>query len=107
MQYTVILTRENDGIHATVPEMPKCHAKSETRAGVLSLIRNNILETLRKSEIVQLSIPEETKPDKTENSETDWRLFGYGVFKNDPEWGKLFDEIESDRDLSLTGKEKD
>jgi len=101
MQYTVMLTQEDDGIHATVPGMPECHVKSETRSGVLSLIRDNILQTLRKSEIVQISIPEVPEPG-TANSETDWRSYGYGAFRNDPEWGKLFDEIEHNRDLTLT-----
>ncbi len=103
MQYTVMLTHENVGIHATVPGMPKCHVKSETRSGVLSLIRDNILETLRKSEIIRTSMPEE--PDSC--AETDWQSYGYGAFRNDPEWGKLFDEIEHNRDLSLTEIEID
>ncbi len=102
-----MLTREDDGIHATVPGMPKCHVKSETRSGVLSLIRDNILQTLRKSEIVQISIPEDPEPCSTANGETDWKAYGYGAFKNDPAWGELFDEIERNRDLSLTEREKD
>lgn len=106
MKYKVMLTRENDGIHATVPGMPKCHAKSETRNGALSLIRDNIIETLGKSEIVQISIPEEPDAGGTVNGETDWRSYGYGAFKDDPGWGNLFDEIEHNRDLSLTDREE-
>ncbi len=101
MQYTVMLTRENDGIHATVPGMPKCHAKSETRNSVLSLIRDNILEMLRKSEIVQMDIPGEPDADAV-NDEAYWRSYGYGAFRDDPGWGDIFDEIERNRDLSLT-----
>jgi hypothetical protein len=101
MEHTVMLTWENDGIHATVPGMPKCQAKSETRSRVLSLIRDNIAETLRKSEIVRIDIPE-----NAEEGETDWRAYGYGAFKDDPNWGEIFDEIEKNRDLSLTGTDE-
>ncbi len=102
MQYKVMLTSESDGIHATVLGMPKCHAVSETRNGVLTLIRDNILETLRKSEIVNINIPEEPDSENTVSSEADWRSYGYGAFRDDPEWGKLFDDIEHNRDLSLS-----
>lgn len=96
-----MLTRKDDGMHATVPGMPECHAKSKTRNSVPSLVRNNVLEMLRKSEIVEIEIP-----DDDVKGETDWRSYGYGAFRDDPGWGDLFDEIERNRDLSITEDER-
>lgn len=98
MKYTVILTEDNKGnIYAQVPGIPDCSAKAKTKNEAINLIRNAITKVISKSEIIQIDVPSVPKSGSL-HDETPWELFG--AFKDTPEWGALFDEIESQRNNS-------
>ncbi|MCI0699342.1 hypothetical protein L0337_45985 [candidate division KSB1 bacterium] len=124
----VILTPQNGRFLAHVAELPDCKAEAESRDRALALIQKRLEEFVRRSEIVQLEIPnlekklsqlersekqnEQTitaKPprlvqfppmvlaeDKSVHLETPWEYFG--IFKDDPTWMPMFEEIERRRD---------
>ncbi len=95
MRYTVILTEKTDGsIHGTVPSWPDCMVEAKTREEALDIVRETMTTIIRRSEIVQLEVPAEPKSGRLD-SEPPWEWFG--VFKGDPAWSVLFDEIEHQR----------
>ncbi len=92
MQYTVVLTEETNGnIHATVPGLPDCIVEADTRNEALEKVRETIAKIMSRSEIVQLDVAAEPRS-RGEHSDTPWQWFG--IFKDNPAWGKVFDEIE-------------
>jgi predicted RNase H-like HicB family nuclease len=128
MTCNVILTPQNGRFIAHVAELPDCKAEAESRDQALALIQKRLEEIVRRSEIVQLEIPnlekklnelgrsekqnEQTKTakplrlvqfppmvsasDKSVHLETPWEYFG--IFKDDPTWMPMFEEIERRRD---------
>lgn len=95
MKYTVILTEErDDNVLATVPGLPDCSVKAKSRNEALSLVRDTISTIIGRSEIVQIDVPVEPRAGSLPDS-TPWELFG--LFKDDQTWGRLFDEIEYER----------
>lgn len=99
MKYTVILTEDTKGnIYAKVPSIPDCSVKAKTKNEAIILIRNAISRVISRSEIIQLDVPIVPKAGSLLN-ETPWELFGN--FKDTPEWGKLFDEIEIQRNNNI------
>jgi predicted RNase H-like HicB family nuclease len=98
MKYTVILTEDNKGNYfAKVPSIPDCSAKAKSRNEVINNIRAAIANIINKSEIIQLDVPATPKSNALQ-SETPWEFFG--AFKEIPDWGILFEEIENQRDLN-------
>jgi predicted RNase H-like HicB family nuclease len=99
MKYTVLLTEDNKGnIYAKVPSIPDCSAKAKTKNEALHLIRKAITNVISRSEIIKLDVPIVPKSGSLLR-ETPWELFG--AFKDTPDWGKLFDEIEIQRNNSI------
>ncbi|MCK4762796.1 MAG: hypothetical protein KAW12_11430 [Candidatus Aminicenantes bacterium] len=95
MKYTVILTEKTDGnIHLSVPGLPDCTVDAGTRDEALNIARENINTIIDRSEIVQLDVPAEPRSGSFQ-FDTPWEWFG--AFKTDSTWGKLFDEIEEQR----------
>ena len=95
MKYTVILSQEADhDVLATVPGLPDCSVKAKTRDQALKLVRETITRVISRSEIVQVDVPVESRAGGLHNN-TPWEFFG--AFKDDVTWGKLFDEIEHNR----------
>jgi predicted RNase H-like HicB family nuclease len=121
----VILTPQNGRFLAHVAELPDCKAEAESRDQALALIQHRLEEIAKRSEIVQLKIPalekklersekqnapaRAAKPprlvqfppmvlagDKSVHLETPWEYFG--IFKDDPTWMPMFEEIERRRD---------
>jgi predicted RNase H-like HicB family nuclease len=91
MKYTVVLTEKTDGnIHVTVPGLPDCIIEADTRDGALEKTRETIASIISRSEIFQLDVSAEPKS-RNLHFDTPWEWFG--IFKDNPEWGKLFDEI--------------
>jgi hypothetical protein len=92
---------------ATVMGFPDIAEKAASREQVLRQIQNRLTEVMRYSEIVSLTIPAPSAPALT-NEEEALRAMGwthYGLFKDDPEALKLFDEIEEERTRHLVGGE--
>ena len=122
MTCTVILTPQNGRFLAHVAELPNCRAEAESRDQALAMIRKCLGEIAERSEIVQLEIPTSERPnkqaqqsqktakppklvqfspmvlatDKTVHLETPWEYFG--IFKDDPTWMPMLEEIERRRD---------
>lgn len=87
---------------ATALGFPDISEEGASREQVIRQIQARIVEILRHSEIVTLTVPALplTKGDE-ELLAQGWD--DHGLFKNDPEALKLFDEIEEERDRHLVG----
>jgi predicted RNase H-like HicB family nuclease len=119
MTCTIILTPKNGRYRAQVAEFPDCDIEAEGRDEALALIEKRIQEIIRRSEILHLEIPttieslqnkvKTTKPpnivrfeapnylnDKEPPRKSIWDY--YGIFKDDPTWWPMIDEIERRRD---------
>lgn len=97
MKYTIVLTEKSDGgIHVSIPALPDCHVEAATRDEAIKLARKAITETIRRSEIVHLDVPQQ--PKLTSPDETPWDWFG--ATQDDSTWGRLFEEIEKRRDAT-------
>jgi predicted RNase H-like HicB family nuclease len=110
MQYTVLISRESDALwRAIVPGMPKCEAEAKTRDQVIAQIKECIAEALRHTEVIQVEVPGELchhngavpNPKKTEFKSIHDSA---GIFRDDPTWGEMFDEIERRRNERLAGE---
>ena len=85
---------QHDVWRATVLQMPHLMAEGENREQVLDVIKNMLTQSVRHAEVVTLSL--------SGQAETDDALAAngyrhYGIFADDPEALKLFDEIEEKR----------
>lgn len=89
---------------ATALGFPDIAEEGASREQVIRQIQARIIEILRHSEIVTLTMPALplTKEDE-ELLAQGWD--DHGLFKNDPEALNLFDEIEEERDRRLVGSE--
>lgn len=101
MQYTLLLTEQSEGgIHVSVPALPDCTVKAETRDDTIRLAREAITEILSRSEIVQLDVPHPPKASLHEGLPWEW----FGIAKDDATWDVLFDEIEENREATREAK---
>ena len=101
MKYTVVLTEQTNGnIHVTVPGLPDCIVEANTRDEALEKARESIAAIISRSEIFHLDVSAVPKS-RSLHFDTPWEWFG--IFKDNPTWGKMFDEIEqqknSDKEL--------
>jgi len=128
MTCNVIVTPRHGRYLARVAELPDCKAEAESRDQALALIEKRLEEFAKRSEIVQVKIPKlgkaeragkrngqtqfktkAAKPpklvqlppmvlagDKSVHLETPWEYFG--IFKDDPTWMPMFEDIERRRD---------
>ncbi len=128
MTCNVILTADNGRFLAHVAEQPDCKAEAESHDNVLTLIQKRLDEIVKRSEIVQLEIPNLEKQlsqlvrseKQNEQSKTAKppRLVQFppmvsaddksvhletpweydGIFKDDPTWWPMIEDIEKRRD---------
>ena len=86
---------------------PGIAEEGASREQVIRQIQARIVEILRHSEIVTLTVP--ALPSQAVTQGEDELLAqgwdDHGLFKDDPEALKLFDEIEEERDRHLVGSE--
>jgi len=119
MTCTVFLSRNNGRFRARVAELPECEVEAEGRDEALALIEKRAQEIVNSSEILHLEISAPAKslrqktcaakppnlvrfeaprvvndPDPPRKSFWDY----YGIFKDDPTWWPMIDEIERRRD---------
>ena len=133
MTCNIILTPQNGRLFAHGAELPDCKTEAESRDQALALVQRRLEEFMQRCEIVQWKIPalEKTlarpesrngKPqtanppklvqlppmvlatDKNVHLETPWEYFG--IFKDDPTWMPMFEEIERRRDRQKIPKAK-
>ncbi len=101
MKYTAVLTEEQNGeFHAAVPGLPECTVTAGTRDEALDALRETVVEVVSRSEIIELDIATAPKSSRASNG-TPWPLFG--VFRDDPTWADLFEDIERKRDQATIG----
>ena len=76
MKYMVVLTEKPEGgIHVSIPSLPNCTVEANTRDEALHRVREAIVETVSRSEIVHLDVPQQpriTSPSK----DVPWEWFG-------------------------------
>lgn len=119
MTCTVVLTPENGRFHAQAVEFPDCKAVAEDRDKALALLEKRVQEIVNRSEILHLEIsaPAKSLRSGTQTSKplnivkfdapnyvnakepagkTIWDY--YGIFKDDPTWWPMIEEIERRRD---------
>ncbi len=136
MTCNVILTPKKNRFLAHVVELPDCKAEAESRDRALALIQKRLEEFVRRSEIVQLKIPKLGKTERAEKSngqtqhktkavkppklvrvdapiaaddksvqlETPWEFVG--IFKEDPTWWPMLEDIEKRRDRQMVYPKK-
>jgi predicted RNase H-like HicB family nuclease len=98
MQYTLILTETAEGgIQVTIPALPACRVEAATRDDAIRLAREAIAQLVRRSEVVQVEIPEQPRATGSPQ-ETPWAWFG--TARADPTWDALFDAIEQSREAT-------
>ena len=98
MQYTLILTETAEGgIQVTIPALPTCRVEAATRDDAIRLAREAIAQLVRRSEVVQVEIPEQPRATPSPH-ETPWAWFG--MARADPTWEALFDTIEQSREAT-------
>ena len=96
MKYTIVLTEKSDGgIHVSIPALPDCTVEASNRDEAINLARQVITETISRSEIVLLDVPQQPKAAPS-SGEVPWEWFGKA--KNDATWDTLFDDIEQRRE---------
>jgi predicted RNase H-like HicB family nuclease len=132
----VILTADNGRFLAHVVELPDCKAEAESRDQALALIQKRLEEISNRIEVVQLELPNlekklgklkrsekqnrQTKAaklpnlvrvdapiaadDKTVHLETPWEFVG--IFKDDPTWWPMLEDIERRRDRQVVYPKK-
>jgi len=120
MTCTVLLTPKNGRFRAQVAELPDVEVEAEGRDEALALLEKRIQEIVKRSEILHLEIPTPAKKsfrqkagaakppnlvrfeaprvvnDPDPRPKTFWDF--YGIFKDDPTWWPMIDEIERRRD---------
>jgi len=102
-EFQVVITEERHGEqsqkpwHAVVSQMPHLAVEGESREDVIAAIKNLLAQSVRHAEVVTVSLHNGSQ----ENRFTDKDYLHYGIFANDPEALKLFDEIEEERSKHL------
>jgi hypothetical protein len=98
MQYTLILTETAEGgIQVTILALPAYRVEAATREDAIRLAREAIAHLARRSEVVQVEIPEQPRATASPQ-ETLWAWFG--TARADPTWEVLFDAIEQSREAT-------
>ena len=104
--YQILLTRQpavtESAPHcwrATVLSLPELKSEACSRGEALEQIQQRLSDFLRESEIVTVSVPQTALNGASEMEALGYRHFG--VFANDPEALRLFDEIEEARNQHL------
>ena len=77
--------------------MPHLVAAGENREQVLAVIKKMLAQSVRRAEVVTFSLSDQEAEDPLAAN----GYQHYGIFANDPEALKLFDEIEEERNKHL------
>ena len=110
MEFDVFITQEADATwRAVTAILPDCAVIGATRAEVIARITACLTESFSHGETLRLSIPTNGSSSNGSNGaspvnvtpQPEWP--GYGIFKDDPSWGEMFDEIERRRDEHMVG----
>jgi predicted RNase H-like HicB family nuclease len=92
MQYPVVIQQKDKHLfRALIPFLPDCAGEGPTEEVAMSNLRQVAQQTLAHVKLTTLEIDE--------HMSREWPHFG--IFKDDPTWGEIFDEIERQRDATL------
>lgn len=94
MRYPVQIEQQNGHYHASVLTVPTLTQTAATRAEVLRLIQEALLEHVKHTEIVYVDIP----PIAPQPATADHWLDTAGSFADDPTLLPMLDEIYAARD---------
>lgn len=103
MEYTVVITQNSSSLwRAYVPALPECEAEAETRDGVVNRIKERLEEVVPHSELLRIDLPiapatSQELPVNGNSAAFSENWPDFGIFRDDPTWGELFDEIERRR----------
>lgn len=109
-EYKVLLTRQPPATpeagqqqcwRATVLGFPNLTAEACSREQALDQIKADLDDFLRHSEIVTVTVPSSPAARTGDDQLAAMGWDDYGLFANDPEALKLFDEIEEERNKHL------
>lgn len=93
MRYPVQIEQQNGHYHASVLTVPTLTKTATSRAEVLRLIQNALLEYVKRTEIVYVDIPTSDASPAADH----W-LATAGSFADDPTLLPMLDEIYAARD---------
>lgn len=98
--YQVLITRENGQAawRAVVLGMPAVSAHADSREKVIEQIRENLSAVLQWAEVITVTpavASNGNQPARDDLAAMGWKY--HGIFNDDPEALKLFDEIEEER----------
>ena len=94
MRYPVQIEQQNGHYHASVLTVPTLTKTADSRAEVLRLIQEALLDHVKRTEIVYVDIP----PLDAALAATDHWLATAGSFADDPTLLPMLDEIYAERD---------
>ena len=94
MRYPVQIEQQNGHYRASVLTVPALTKIADTRAEVLQLIQDALLEYTKRTEIVYVDIP----ATDTVTSHADHWLATAGIFADDPTLLPMLEEIYAARD---------
>lgn len=94
MRYPIQIEQQNGYYHAAVLTVPSLTKTATTRAEVLRLIRDALLDFVKRTEIVYVDIPTADAATPA----TDHWLATAGIFADDPTLMPMLDEIYAARD---------
>ena len=107
MEFDVLITQEADATwRAVTAALPNCAVTGATRAEAIARITACLTESFGHGEVLRLSIPTNGSTSNGASPasvapQPEWP--GYGIFKDDPTWGEMFDEIERRCDEHIVG----
>ena len=101
MEYTVVITKQPDAPwSAVVPAFPNCTVEADSREAVVALIKDRVAQC--HFEVLKIDLPDvvtATTSNGTAKPERKRTLRDFaGIFRDDPMWGAIFDEIERERE---------
>ena len=94
MRYPVQIEQQNGHYRASVLTVPTLTKTADSRAEVLRLIQEALLEHVKRTEIVYVDIP---TANATSPAVDHW-LATAGIFADDPTLLPMLDEIYAERD---------
>lgn len=88
MHYPVVVEERREGhFRALIPFLPECAGEGMTEEAA----RHNLREVVEKT-VTRLKL---TTMEFDTSRDEEWSDFG--MFRDDPTWGRIFDEIEQER----------
>ena len=90
MEYPVVIQQQDERRYrAFIPFLPECSGDGPSEEAALDGLRQVAQSALARTRLTTIAIDEHLAEE--------WPHFG--VFRDDPTWGAMFDDIERQRDV--------